>query len=101
MDNSSPLPEIKQICILIDGHVQGVGFRYFVYDFAQQNDLTGWVRNRISGQVEVLAEGPYETLLKLLDHVRRGPSHSMVTGVTAEWSDAVGKFSQFSMLPTD
>ena len=44
------------------GRVQGVGFRYFVMNAAEELGLTGWVRNRRDGSVEVLAEGELELL---------------------------------------
>ena len=50
----------------IEGYVQGVGFRYFVLEKAQDLGLTGWVRNCTNGDVEVLAEGTREQLEKLL-----------------------------------
>ncbi|MEN8131318.1 MAG: carbamoyltransferase HypF [Pseudomonadota bacterium] len=43
-------------CWLISGHVQGVGFRPFVYRLAHHYKLSGWVRNRL-GQVEIVAQG--------------------------------------------
>mgnify|MGYP000891224936 FL=1 len=93
--------KLQQVHILVDGHVQGVGFRYFVYDFAQQKGLSGWVRNRYSGQVEIMAEGSREDLDALLDHVRRGPGRSMVTDVQFEWAAASNLYDQFSLLPTE
>ncbi len=41
---------------LITGRVQGVGFRPFVFRLANQQGLTGWVRNRL-GFVELQAQG--------------------------------------------
>ncbi len=41
---------------LIGGHVQGVGFRPFVYRLAHRLGVCGWVRN-LCGQVEVIAQG--------------------------------------------
>ncbi len=93
--------QLVQIHIRVDGHVQGVGFRYFVYDFAQSKALTGWVRNRHNGEVEVLAEGTRSDLEDLLTHVRRGPSRSMVTDVKFDWSEATNLYDRFSMLPTE
>jgi hydrogenase maturation protein HypF len=40
----------------VEGLVQGVGFRPFVWRLAHRHGLTGWVRNR-DGSVEILAEG--------------------------------------------
>ena len=93
--------ELRGIRILVDGHVQGVGFRYFVYDFAQQRGLTGWVRNRWSGQVEIHAEGPQADLDALMEHVHRGPSRSMVTDIKFDWRGPSNQYDKFSMLPTE
>ena len=51
---------------VVEGRVQGVGFRAFVIDHAYTYNLTGWVRNTASGQVEVTAEGPRAQLEQLL-----------------------------------
>ena len=42
---------------LIQGRVQGVGFRWFVQREASELDLRGWVRNTEDGDVEVVAAG--------------------------------------------
>lgn len=98
-DNS--IADSVQIHIRVDGHVQSVGFRYFVYDFAQSKALSGWVRNRHNGEVEVLAEGSRSDLEDLLNHIRRGPSRSMVTEVKFDWSSASCHYDKFSLLPTE
>jgi acylphosphatase len=41
----------------VHGRVQGVGYRATTMDEARRLNLAGWVRNRIDGSVEVLAEG--------------------------------------------
>jgi acylphosphatase len=43
--------------VLISGRVQGVGFRYFTTDLAKSYDLSGWVKNLATGDVEILVEG--------------------------------------------
>jgi acylphosphatase len=50
--------------------VQGVGFRYFVEHAANSLGLTGWVRNRDDGDVEVYAAGNPAQLSELA-----GPEH--------------------------
>jgi len=63
---------------LIQGRVQGVGFRWFVHREASELDLCGWVRNTEEGEVEVLASGPPADLAELRASLRRGPRGSRV-----------------------
>ncbi len=49
--------KIEARSIRLTGHVQGVGFRPFVYRLAEEHAVTGWVQNQL-GEVEVFAEGP-------------------------------------------
>lgn len=81
----------------VSGLVQGVGFRYFVYNQARHLGLTGWVRNLMDGRVEVLAEGASEDLEELLAQLHQGPGGSRVKDVLADWSSASGEFSWFSI----
>ena len=92
--------ELVRLHATIDGHVQGVGFRAFVFDIALSQDLTGWVRNTHDGLVEVLAEGPRENLDILLAYIQRGPRGGFVTQVHEEWSQASGEFAEFKVTRT-
>lgn len=85
---------------VVEGTVQGVGFRYFVQDSANLLGLTGWVRNRWDGTVEVIAEGGRNSLEQLLTALRRGPRSAHVTGVNFTWQDFVGEFSSFRVKQT-
>lgn len=84
----------------IDGHVQGVGFRYFVRESVAALPLTGWVRNLHDGRVELVAEGRRTDLEKLLSMVRQGPRGSHVTEVRVEWGTARGEFDSFRVQTT-
>ena len=44
--------------VLVDGHVQGVGYREFTRRAALKLGVSGWVRNRYDGAVEALIRGP-------------------------------------------
>jgi acylphosphatase len=70
--------------------VQGVGFRWFVIQRARRAGLRGWVRNRLDGAVECLAEGPRPALERLLEDLREGPGPALVSGVETEWQPATG-----------
>ena len=66
---------------LIQGRVQGVGFRWFVEREASQLDLRGWVRNTEEGEVEVVASGEQADLDELRSSLKRGPRGSRVDRV--------------------
>ena len=86
---------------IVEGHVQGVGFRYFVLEEAIQLGLTGWVRNTWRGPVEVLAEGERAALDRLLQALQRGPGSAYVSEVHQDWESASGEYNSFMVLPTD
>jgi acylphosphatase len=66
---------------LIQGRVQGVGFRWFVQREASELELRGWVRNTEDGDVEVVASGANDDLSELRVSLRRGPRGSRVDRV--------------------
>ena len=76
---------------IVEGHVQGVGFRYFVVDTALSLGITGWVRNRFDGSVEVLAEGEGKSLNELILALPFSTSHA--TG-NCPGSDILAKVNQ-------
>lgn len=66
------------IHIKIYGRVQGVGFRSFVRDKGENLGLSGWTRNRISGCVEVLADGSQKQIDDFLLYCHKGPFFARV-----------------------
>jgi acylphosphatase len=66
---------------VVSGRVQGVGFRWFVEGEAAQLGITGWVRNRDNGTVEVMATGTREQLNALHARLRQGPRAARVDEV--------------------
>lgn len=92
--------ENHRLHAFIEGYVQGVGFRYFVLKTAQTHNLTGWVRNRHDGRVEVMAEGTLTDLNRLLGELRQGPISAEVNKVDHDFTTAQGEFDRFSVLGT-
>lgn len=84
----------------VEGRVQGVGYRAFVEQYAYSLGLTGWVRNRWDGSVEILAEGERQDLEKLLAALYRGPRAANVSNVQLEWQPGTGEFGRFSVRMT-
>ena len=84
----------------VEGRVQGVGFRYFTLEQANKLGLTGWVRNRWNGTVEVVAEGTRADLERLLETLRRGPRAYTTSGVKFDWQAGMGEFARFRVRRT-
>ncbi len=66
---------------LVEGRVQGVGFRYFVRRQAHALGLSGWVRNLPDGRVEARAQGDPAALERLEAALGSGPPHAQVRHV--------------------
>ncbi len=81
----------------VHGHVQGVGFRYFVRGIARKLGLRGIVRNDPDGVVTVVAEGGREALGEMLDALHEGPELAEVDGVDETWEAPRGRFDGFSI----
>jgi acylphosphatase len=92
--------ELACLHAIVEGYVQGVGFRAFVQQTADALKLTGWVRNRWDGDVEVFAEGERHVLGQLLIALQRGPRASNVLGVKQEWGEYTGECTDFSVRRT-
>jgi acylphosphatase len=83
---------------IVEGRVQGVGFRYFVLQYAQELNLVGWVRNMDNGDVEVTAEGDQSTLVSFVEYLKRGPSSAFVSNVRVDWLEARGEYKRFGVI---
>ena len=75
------MPDLETRRFVVTGRVQGVGFRWFVEREAAQLSITGWVRNRENGSVEVMATGSRDQLATLHVRLREGPRAARVDDV--------------------
>jgi acylphosphatase len=73
--------------IVVEGAVQGVGYRVFVAREAGRLQLDGWVRNRRDGLVETLVAGPSAAVEEFLIAARRGPRTAAVASHRIEEAD--------------
>jgi acylphosphatase len=83
--------------MLIAGHVQGVGFRWFTAEAARREGVTGWVRNLPDGRVEAFVEGDLDAVTRVERAVRRGPARSRVDDVRVLDEPAGGAYPSFSV----
>lgn len=86
---------MKRIHLIISGYVQGVGFRMWFKREAKKLRISGWVKNRADGAVEVVAEGTENALQNLIKQARQGPEVAHVTEVETKWGSATREFADF------
>lgn len=82
---------------LVEGRVQGVGFRYFAQQAARRSGVRGWVRNLGDGRVEALAEGGAAAVAAFEQAIRRGPPLARVDGFETETRDPAGRCCGFEI----
>jgi acylphosphatase len=87
--------EQARLHVIIEGRVQGVGFRHFVLEEAARLGLTGWVRNTWGRTVEVVAEGERPLLENLLARLHEGPRLARVEHLSVDWEAPRGEFTDF------
>ena len=81
-------PSGRRFHILVEGLVQGVGYRRWVTQEALSRGLGGWVRNRRTGAVEALFIGPTDAVVDMVEACRCGPTACRVDGLyTIEEAD--------------
>ena len=67
--------------LIISGKVQGVGFRYWMQNLAINNNISGWVKNRSSDDVEALIIGQEKEVQKLIKQCKIGPSSATIRNI--------------------
>lgn len=83
----------------VQGRVQEVGYRVFVWRAAEKLKLRGWVRNRADRAVEVAAAGTGAALDQFERQLRQGPPAARVDSVARlPWAGEADGFSHFEIL---
>lgn len=91
---------MKAIRARVYGHVQGVFFRASTEKEARRLGLSGWVRNRVDGSVEVFAQGSPEAVDALIRWLHKGPPLAHVVRVDVQEEAAKPHRRGFVVLPT-
>jgi len=68
--------------VVVEGAVQGVGYREFTRRAALRLRVPGWVRNRSDGTVEALMYGPPAAVEALIAEMRKGPRFAVVDALS-------------------
>lgn len=72
---------MRAIRAIVHGRVQGVFFRVYTRDKANQLNLVGWVRNNRDGTVECQVQGPDEAITEFIEFLHHGSPSSRVDDV--------------------
>lgn len=91
------MENLVRVHVLIKGQVQGVFFRKWVKEKADEFGLTGWVQNLADGRVEVVAEKEREQVNRLIELIKKGPRLAKIEDVDISWEDATGEFEDFEI----
>ena len=91
---------LKRLRVVLQGRVQGVGFRYYATDLARQLQLVGTCRNLRNGDVEIVAEGEEGALEALLVHLKNGPRTAHINNMIVVWLPATGEYRGFRIAET-
>lgn len=87
----------KRAHIIVNGRVQGVGFRIHSVDRAEKLNLVGWVKNRDDGCVEIVAEGEETDVEAFCEWCKIGPKSANVVDARMTYSDATDEFDSFGI----
>jgi acylphosphatase len=88
---------VTRLTAIVNGRVQGVGFRYWVRQEAESLGLVGSATNLPDGRVEIVAEGARDACETMLAILRSPGTPGHVDDVASTWSEATGDFARFRL----
>jgi len=90
--------ELIRVRFIVNGRVQGVGYRLFVQRAARQHRVAGFVRNLPDGTVEVEAQATPERLRTFQLELSMGPPHAHVANVQRHSLSVIDGANEFTIL---
>ena len=89
------MKENIRVHLLVSGRVQGVLFRRYAEQKAKELEITGWVKNAIDGDVEMVCEGEKQNIKSFISWVRQGSPMAKVEKVDVEYGEYTGEWDDF------
>ena len=86
-----------RVHIVVEGLVQGVGFRWFASRRAEALGLTGYVKNLYNGNVELDVEGDRSLIEDFIKEVKVGPRSAQVTNLRLSWEAPSNTYIHFEI----
>ncbi|MBU0573223.1 MAG: acylphosphatase [Candidatus Margulisiibacteriota bacterium] len=87
---------MKRVHAVYSGMVQGVCFRSNTYDIAQKMSVSGYVKNLVNGNVEIVAEADENELNMFLYNVENEMGR-YIREKQISWEPGTGEFSGFQI----
>lgn len=75
---------MRRVRLLVSGRVQGVCFRAYTRNKAEELGVSGHVRNLPDGRVEIVAQGEDADVEELVRWAEHGPPYARVSGTTLD-----------------
>ena len=89
---------MKTVRARVSGKVQGVGFRMYTQQKAQQLGVSGYVRNLRNGDVEIVAAGEAAKVDALMEWAKSGSPSAVVNNLKIEvLTDNLEEFADFEI----
>ncbi|MEI6731653.1 MAG: polyprenyl diphosphate synthase [archaeon] len=89
---------MEEIEIELSGRVQGVNFRSAIKDFADKNEIKGYVLNKDDGSVYIIGQGERMQLEKFLYWIESDPGFVKVEEMTHVWKKIRTEHKQFDIV---
>jgi acylphosphatase len=83
--------------LIVEGRVQGVGYRQYTRRIAERHGIVGYVMNLPDGRVRIVAEATRADIEAMVPELERGPRLGLVTRVTVTWRTPRGEFGGFGI----
>jgi len=87
-----------RVHVWVSGHVQGVSFRYYTKEQAEDLDVNGWIKNLPDGKVEAVFEGEESAVNQMIEFCRHGSTGAHVNDVQAQKEKFINEFQGFGIV---
>jgi acylphosphatase len=88
----------SEVHCIVSGKVQQVAYRDFVQHTANEYGVTGWVRNKDDGTVELVAQGIPDDLKECIERFNTGSVLAHVVGVAVDWRTPEKLYDDFVVI---
>ncbi|MDI3507420.1 MAG: hypothetical protein PWQ69_1400 [Methanomicrobiaceae archaeon] len=92
---------MKRFAATARGRVQRVGYREHVYNETFERNISGYVKNLDTGEVEIVAEGSEEDLRGFINEINIIRRPIAVKSFTVRWEEATGEYADFEIVRGD